>query len=227
VESLIMPPSDEKAAAPYPPAPFLETRADVLIAALREITFGHLITAGPDGPLACGAPFVVTETPEGPNLEAHLARPNPQSRQHGAPALILFQGPHAYVRPAWYPAKRVTGRVVPTWNYITVQARGVLEVIEDPDRLLTHLHAVSAHKESAFRDPWSPDDAPADYIAGLARGIVGLRLRVTSLEGVWKLSQNHPEGNRLGVIAGLNELSPEGAHPIARAMDANERERGG
>jgi transcriptional regulator len=218
---------DETAARPYPPAPFLETRTEVLTAAIRQIVFGHLITAGPEGPLACGAPIVLTETPAGLCLEAHLARPNPQSRQNGASALVLFQGPHAYVRPAWYPAKRLTGRVVPTWNYITIQAKGVVEIIEDPDWLLAHLHAISAHKESAFADPWSPDDAPADYIAALARGIVGVRLRAPALEGVWKLSQNHPEENRLGVIAGLSDGSPRGAHPIAQAMDANERERRG
>lgn len=218
--------SNEAAARSYPPQPFLETRPDVLIAAAREIVFGHLITAGPDGPLACGAPFVVTDTPTGPRLDAHLARPNPQSRLHDTPALILFQGPHAYVRPAWYPAKRLTGRVVPTWNYITIQAKGRLEVIEDPDWLLPHLHAISAHKEAAFPDPWSPDDAPADYIAGLARGIVGIRLRPSSLEGVWKLSQNHPDGNRRGVIAGLSDMSPDRPHPIAEAMEVKERERG-
>lgn len=219
--------TDETAARPYPPGPFQERRAEVLTAAIRDIVFGHLITAGPDGPLACGAPFVLIETPDGLCLEAHLARPNPQARQDGAAALILFQGPHAYVRPAWYPAKRLTGRVVPTWNYITIQATGALEIIEDPDWLLAHLHAISAHKESAFSDPWSPDDAPTDYIAGLARGIVGLRLRAATLEGVWKLSQNHPEGNRLGVIAGLGDPSPKGAHPIAMAMEAKERERAG
>jgi transcriptional regulator len=206
----------------YPPSAFRETRQDVLIDFIRRTVFGHLITARPDGPLAGGAPFVLRDGPGGLTLEAHLARANPQSQTHGAPALVLFHGPDAYVRPGWYPSKARDGKAVPTWDYISVQARGRLEIMDDPAWLRGHLDAISAQQESPFADPWSPADPPPGYVDALSRGIVGVRIAVTALEGVWKLSQNHPAENRLGVIQGLGALEDDGSRAIARAIAARE-----
>jgi transcriptional regulator len=214
--------SSAQTAHAYPPSAFRETRQDVLIDFIRRTVFGHLITAGPDGPLAGGAPFVLREGPQGVTLEAHLARANPQRQNHAAPALVLFQGPDAYVRPGWYPSKARDGKAVPTWDYISVHARGRLEVMDDPAWLRGHLDTISAQQESPFADPWSPADPPSGYVDALSRGIVGVRLLVASLEGVWKLSQNHPTENRLGVIKGLGALEDDGARAIARAMAARE-----
>jgi len=206
----------------YPPSAFRETRQDVLIAFIRRTVFGHLITSGNDGPLASGLPFVLREGPEGLLLEAHLARSNPQLQGAAVPALVLFQGPDAYVRPGWYPSKARDGKAVPTWDYITVKARGRLEVMDDPAWLRAHLDAISAQQEAPFADPWSPADPPPGFVDALSRGIVGVRLIVTALEGVWKLSQNHPAENRLGVIQGLRALEDDGARAIARAIAARE-----
>jgi len=206
----------------YPPSAFRETRQDVLIDFIRRTVFGHLITAGPDGPLAGGVPFVLRDGPGGVTLEAHLARANPQCQTQSLPALALFQGPDAYVRPGWYPSKARDGKAVPTWDYISVQARGRLEVVDDAAWLRGHLDAISAQQEAPFSDPWSPADPPPGYIDALSRGIVGVRLVVTSLEGVWKLSQNHPKENRLGVIAGLGALEDDRARAIAWAIAARE-----
>jgi transcriptional regulator len=209
----------------YPPRPFRETRPDVLAAFIRANPFGQLITAGASGLQACGAPFILRKGDQGFRLEAHLARANPQASRDGAEALVLFHGPHAYVRPAWYETKKRDGRAVPTWDYIVVQARGSISLVEDPARLRAHLEALSAQQESGFADPWSPADAPEGYIEQLMRGIVGLSLDVVELEGVWKLSQNHPRENRLGVIAGLSAMGEPGASAIAAAIA--EREDGG
>jgi transcriptional regulator len=206
--------------SPYPPASFQEGRAEVLTAAIRQIVFGHLITIGPDGPVASAAPFVLRDGPEGISLEAHLARANPQSLAAGVAALVLFQGPQAYVRPGWYPSKARDGRAVPTWNYISVQAKGRLKVIDDGVWLKAHLAAISVHQEGRFADPWSPADGPEDYIAGLSRGVVGVRLSPTVLTGVWKL--NHPLENRLGVVAGLRALGDKGSNAIAVAIEAED-----
>jgi transcriptional regulator len=214
--------SSTQTAHAYPPSAFRETRQDVLIDFIRRTVFGHLITSGPEGPLAGGAPFVLRQGPEGVTLEAHLARANPQCQNHGVAALALFQGPDAYVRPGWYPSKARDGKAVPTWDYISVQARGRLEVMDDPVWLRGHLDAISAQQEAPFADPWSPADPPPGYVDALSRGIIGLRLLVTSLEGVWKLSQNHPTENRLGVIKGLGALEDDGARAIARAIAALE-----
>jgi transcriptional regulator len=222
MEALAMTDSPIQNAHAYPPPAFRETRQEVLVDFIRRTVFGHLITSGDDGPLAGGAPFVLREGLEGVTLEAHLARANPQSQNHAAPALALFQGPNAYVRPIWYPSKARDGKAVPTWDYISVHARGRLEVMDDPAWLRGHLDAISAQQESPFADPWSPADPPPGYVDALSRGIVGVRLLVTSLEGVWKLSQNHPAENRLGVIQGLGALEDHGARAIARAIAARE-----
>jgi transcriptional regulator len=210
------PPVPERRA--YPPSAFREMRPEVLGDFIRANPFGQLITAGPEGLHASGAPFIVRDRSGAIALEAHVPRANPHALRDGVQALVLFQGPHAYVRPAWYPAKARDGRVVPTWNYIVVQARGTISIVEDAAWLRAQLEDLSAHQEGGFPDPWSPADAPADYIDRLTRGLVGVRLEPVALEGVWKLSQNHPRENRLGVIAGLSGLADPGALAIAEAM---------
>lgn len=202
----------------YPPAPFRETRPEVLADYIRANPFGQLITAGPAGLHASGAPFLVRRGEGGLRLEAHLARANPHVPRDGEPALVLFQGPHAYVRPGWYETKKRDGRVVPTWDYIVVQARGSISIIEDAAWLRTFLDDLTAQQEAGFPDPWSPDDAPADYIDKLVGGIVGVRLDPVQLEGIWKLNQNHPRENRRGAIAGLRATDDPGAAAIAAAM---------
>ncbi|HEY2050706.1 MAG TPA: FMN-binding negative transcriptional regulator [Caulobacteraceae bacterium] len=209
----------------YPPAYFRETRPEVLAGFIQANPFGQLITTGPAGLHASGAPFLLRGGAGAFRLEAHLARANPHGLRNGAEALVLFQGPHAYVRPAWYETKKRDRRAVPTWDYIVVQARGSISIIEDPQWIRAQLEALTAQQEGGFSDPWSPADAPAGYIDQLLRGIVGVRLDPVELEGVWKLNQNHPRENRLGAIAGLNAMDDPGASAIAAAMA--EREGGG
>jgi transcriptional regulator len=94
--------------------------------------------------------------------------------------------------------------------------------MDDPAWLRGHLDAISAQQEAPFADPWSPADPPPGFVDALSRGIVGVRVVVTSLSGVWKLSQNHPAENRLGVIRGLGALEDDGSRAIARAIAARE-----
>ncbi len=203
----------------YPPAAFQETRREALLEFIRTVVFGQLIVGGPDGPIACGLPFVVEEAAaDAFTLEAHVPRANPLAQYHGCRALALFQGPHAYIRPGWYPTKAHTGRVVPTWDYMVVHVRGGLEILEAKTAMRRHLDALTAQQERPFPDPWAPSDAPPAYVDGLMNGIVGVRLRVTALEGIWKLSQNHPEANRRGLIEGLRALDSPDGHAIAAAV---------
>ena len=205
----------------YPPPAFREARRDILLDAVRDIGFGHLISSGDDGPNATGVPFLVRVEADTIRLEAHLQRGNPQWRAlaGGGAALALFQGPHAYVHPGWYESKKRDGRAVPTWNYITVHARGPATVFED-DRpwLQRHLAGLSDSREAGRPEPWAMSDAPTDYLDRLMRGVVGVSLMVARLEGRWKLSQNHPQANRLGVIDGLagSGLARDGE--VAEAM---------
>ncbi|HJS85580.1 MAG TPA: FMN-binding negative transcriptional regulator, partial [Acetobacteraceae bacterium] len=138
-------------------------------------------------------------------LIGHLARPNPQATASRAEpeALAIFHGSDAYVTPSWYETKRQTGKVVPTWNYVAVHAYGPLRFFDDPARLLAIVTRLTERHEAARAAPWAVGDAPADFIAGMLRGIVGFELPITRLEGKRKMSQNRPREDRAGVAAGL------------------------
>jgi len=143
-------------------------------------------------------------------LRGHLARGNPQWRDFDAAvgALAIFDGPDAYITPAWYEEKRATGKVVPTWNYVTIQARGPLRLRHEPDWLVPHVRRLVERHEAARTEPWSVDDAPAGYIENQARAIVGLELEIVSLEAKRKLSQNRSAADVVGVIEGLSVGDP-------------------
>jgi transcriptional regulator len=116
---------------------------------------------------------------------------------------MIFQGPQCYVTPTWYPSKSEHGKVVPTWNYAAVHAYGRPEIMEDKDWLLRHVTALTAQQERHEARPWSPSDAPGNYIEAMLRGIVGFRFVVTRLEGKWKMSQNRATQDQAGVVEGL------------------------
>lgn len=117
--------------------------------------------------------------------------------------LAIFHGPEAYISPSWYATKQETGKVVPTWNYAVVHAYGKLRAMEDADWLRQQLNDLTTQSEADMPSPWGVSDAPADYIEGLIRAIVGIEIVLTKLVGKWKVSQNQPERNRLLVTEGL------------------------
>lgn len=144
---------------------------------------------------------------QGPNgtLYGHFARANPQWKalQNGAEALVIFAGADAYVSPGFYPSKAEHGKVVPTWNYVAVHAYGSAEVFTDADRLLNLVSALTDRHEAARTQPWKVADAPADYIDGMLKAIVGFALPIQRLEGKRKLSQNRSTTDIAGVREGL------------------------
>lgn len=213
----------------YPPRAFRETREEVLLKAVAEIGLASLVVIRDGVPEAVSLPMIATRDGEALILEGHVALANPVWRlaEGGTAALAIFQGPHAYVHPGWYPTKREHGKVVPTWNYVVVQAHGVLSVTRDPEWLAAHLARLTETREAGRAEPWSMDDAPVDFIYGLQRGIVGLTLHVARLEGVWKIAQHHPEPNRRGVIAGLAASDVPGDRAMAAVMEQAERDRAG
>jgi transcriptional regulator len=108
--------------------------------------------------------------------------------------------------------------VVPTWNYVAVHAYGPVEFFEDADRLLDVVTRLTNLHESGRAEPWAVTDAPEAFIRAQLRGIVGLRLPITRLEGKRKLSQNRNAEDRAGVIAGLNESADRADHDVAALM---------
>jgi len=191
------------------PDHFREDDPDKLRGCIRERGFGLLIVADEDGIEANHVPFLLEDADDGSPgvLQCHLARANPvwQRLLQGPRVLAVFQGPDVYISPAWYPTKAETGRVVPTWNYLAVHAEGTARVIEDPAWLQRHVRQLTDRHEAGRDEPWAVDDAPADFTEGLARAIVGIEIRIETLTGKLKASQNQTERNRAGVRAGLEQ----------------------
>lgn len=205
----------------YEPPHFRENDLSVLQDTIERHPLGLLISNGPSGSLADAVPFLL-DPAAGPNgtLQCHLARANPQWQVLGSAdeALVVFQGGQAYITPSWYATKQESGKVVPTWNYVMVQARGRPRIIEDRAWLLAHVTALTARHETGRPEPWAVSDAPDGYIAAQLKGIVGLEIEITDLRGKFKWSQNRPDADRDGVAAGLaaETLSRSGRPPGSR-----------
>ena len=198
----------------YVPSHFKEDDIGKLQQYIRDYGFGLLVVADDNGIEANHVPFYLSHEQDGSigHLQCHLARSNPvwQRLHGGARVLAVFQGPDAYVSPSWYATKAETGRVVPTWNYLAVHAEGVARIIEDPKWLKHHLHQLTDQHESVMSTPWSVDDAPTDFTEKLIKAIVGVEIKIETLTGKLKASQNQPERNRAGVKSGLE--AGEGVH---------------
>lgn len=160
------------------------------------------------------------------SLQGHIAKANPiyAGANEKIDALAIFHGPDSYVSPNWYPTKQEHGKVVPTWNYIVVHARGKLRFIDDHVWIRAQLDTLTAQHEAAFTPAWKTGDAPPEYIDRMMTAIVGIEIAVETLEGKWKISQNQPRQNQQGVIAGLKSASQPDGLAIAAWMAASERE---
>ncbi|WP_426954956.1 FMN-binding negative transcriptional regulator [Muricoccus radiodurans] len=202
----------------YTPPAFREDDPDLLRAQIAESRLALLATNGPDGiPLVTPLPLLL----DGPDhLLGHLARANPHAKALPATAraLVLFQGPEAYISPSFYESKKEHGRVVPTWNYEAITAECDVETFDDPDRLRDAVTRLTTRHEAARPDPWAVSDAPPEFTAAQLRGIIGIRLAITRLSGKRKLSQNRPEADRAGVTAGLSASPDPRDQAVASAM---------
>ncbi len=196
----------------YQPPHFREDDPGVQHALIRAHPLGLLITAGASGLIANSVPFHLdAEASEKGTLRLHLARANGQWRDiaAGAPVLAVFQGANSYVTPSWYKTKAETGKVVPTWNYAMVQARGPARVIEDAGWLLAQINGITGEHEGQRERPWSVGDAPDDFICAQLKGIIGIEIEIAEIEGKWKVSQNRPVADREGVANGLGEMAEQ------------------
>lgn len=191
----------------YEPSHFKVEDREQLHAVIRQHPLASLVTVGEGGLIANLVPFVLhADEGESGVLRAHLARPNAQWKAiaAGAETLVIFTGVERYVTPAWYATKQETGKVVPTWNYVTVQVRGRARTIEDPTWLRAQLESLTQQQEAPRAEPWAVSDAPEPFIVAQARGIVGVEVEIASIVGKFKLSQNRREDDKLGVLNGLS-----------------------
>ncbi|MBX3537298.1 MAG: FMN-binding negative transcriptional regulator [Chelatococcus sp.] len=189
----------------YVPPAFREDDPSELRRIMREARLSTLVTATTEGLIATPLPLILDEG-EGEHgvLHGHLAKANPQWKLPASgEALVIFSGPDAYVSPSWYPSKREHGKVVPTWNYVAVHAYGQPEFFDDEARLLEAVTRLTNLHEQPRAAPWSVTDAPEAFIKAQLKGIVGLRLPITRIEGKRKMSQNRNADDRDGVAEGL------------------------
>lgn len=193
---------------------------DELTELVRTVGAADFVTVGPDGTPESSLLPVLLDLERGIAI-AHMARANPQWRHipaAGSRALAIVSAPQAYVSPAWYPTKREHGRVVPTWNYSAVHITGVLNVHDDPDWVRAMVTALSVAHEDHRPAPWAIGDAPAAFIEGQLKAIVGIELQVESVTGKAKLSQNRSDVDRAGVVVGLEAEGTAGADAVAAAI---------
>jgi transcriptional regulator len=205
----------------YLPPAFAEPRPAVLVAHIERHDFGLLLSHGSTGLVASHIPFLVERRDEELHLLGHLARPNPQVEDlgRGGEVLAIFSGPHAYISPRWY----VGGPSVPTWNYVDVHACGTVRLIEDGDWLRRLLRRLTDRHEAGSPAPWRIEDLPEAYLEGMLKGIIGLDIAVTRLEGKFKLSQNRPAADRPQVIAALDRGVDENSVAVAKLMREREQ----
>jgi len=202
----------------YVPSHFEETRPEVLHDLIREHSLAALVTLGLEG---LNANHIPLELDPGPapfgTLRGHVARGNPVWRDFSrdVEALAVFQGPQAYISPAWYQTKRETGKVVPTYNYIVVHAYGPMRIIEDRAWLRGLVERLTNRHESGRPEPWKVTDAPAEFVEQMLGAIVGIEIPLTRLVGKWKVSQNRPSADRDGVVKGLREMTDRDAQAMS------------
>jgi transcriptional regulator len=177
-----------------------------------------LVSSTPAGLTATTLPML--HDPQAHTLTGHLARTNTQWRDTVGEVLVIVRGPDAYVSPSWYASKAEHGRVVPTWDYVLAHVHGELVLHEDADWLAAHVTRLTEAHETGRAEPWAVTDAPARFVAGQLRAIVGVEVRIRRVEAKWKLSQNRPAADVDGVVAGL---TVDGALGTAAAVQAARR----
>ena len=190
----------------YLPEHFAEHDPAVLHGLIAAHPLGTLVTLGADGLTANHLPFMLApDVGEHGALLTHVARGNRVWEDFSAEheALVIFQGPSAYISPNWYPTKAETHRQVPTYNYATVHAHGPLVIHDDERWLRGFLGRLTKKMEADQSKPWKMGDAPQDYLRQMLEGIVGIEIPLSRIVGKWKVSQNRLPVDRAGAVAGL------------------------
>jgi len=190
----------------YCPAQFAQTDSAEISALIRRVALAEIITWTGRGIEASTIPMLCDEqVGDRGALLGHFARGNSQWKTYeaSAAALAIFRDDDAYVSPSWYASKAAHGRVVPTWNYLTVHVHGPLIVHDDHAWKRNLLERLTTIHEAGKPEPWAITDAPERYIEAQIRAVVGVELRIERIEAKWKLSQNRDDADIDGVIAHL------------------------
>jgi transcriptional regulator len=193
---------------------FKESRTDVMQRLVRAHPLATFVTAANGKIVVNHMPLLLSsESGQFGVLRGHMPRANPVSQAFdgGNEAVAIFQGPEAYVSPSWYPSKHEHGKALPTWNYAVVHAHGCPRVVDDADWVLKHLTDLTNEHEARQLQPWQVSDAPRSFTEQMIKQLVGIEMPIHALVGKWKVSQNRPAGDRLGVAAALREQGGDAA----------------
>ena len=207
----------------YLPAHFQEDRIEVLHQLIRNHPLGMLVTltangAGTQNLEANHIPFLIDAEPAPfGTLRGHVARANPVWKEFSreVEAMVVFQGPDAYISPSLYASKKEHGKVVPTWNYAVVHAYGPIKVVDDAEWMRPFLERLTDRNEAPRAAPWKVGDAPEEFLQTTMRAIVGIEIPISKLMGKWKVSQNRSKADREGVVAGLGGMDGEAEQAMA------------
>lgn len=192
----------------YLPKQFEETSIPVLLNLIKAHPLATVITMSTSGLNANHIPMVVAENVGATMLlRGHVARANPilADLAVSSQTLLVFQGAEHYITPSWYATKQETEKVVPTWNYAVVYVKGQMRVVDDAAWLHQQLEDLTAQQEGTRDQPWSVNDAPAEFLDQIKQAIVGFEVQIESMVGKWKVSQNQPPKNRATVVEGLEQ----------------------
>jgi transcriptional regulator len=212
----------------YSPSQFQETRPEVLHEHMRQHPLAAIIAATAGGLQANHVPLILEpDRGELGTLQGHIARANSIWRDlaAGAEVLVIFQGASHYISPNWYPSKARDGKVVPTWNYVVVHARGRISWIHEAAWLREFVTRLTVRHEPSDGSAWQVSDAPSDYIDQMLSAIVGLEIAITEITGKWKLSQNRNAVDRAGVVSALSASPAAASQQMASLVDAAGRPR--
>jgi transcriptional regulator len=201
----------------YIPPAFAEDRPEELQEIIRAASLPILVSVGVSGLVATHLPLTL----DGDRLIGHFAKANLHWKRFdpAVESVAIFVAVDGYVSPSWYATKPETGKVVPTWNYEAVHAYGRLEIFEAPADILPIVTSLTERYEGRRAKPWAVSDAPDEYIAAQLKGIVGVVLHISRLEGKRKLSQNKSVADQAGVAAGLEGENPALAAAMRKVME--------
>ncbi len=214
----------------YTPAAFREDDLPTIHAEIRKIQLATLVTLTGGGLIATHLPLMLdSSVGEYGTLYGHVARGNLQWRESVAEVegLAIFTASDAYVSPSWYPSKQETGKVVPTWMYAAIHAYGRVRFVDDAEWLRGVVTRLTDKHEAVFAQPWKVTDAPAAYVDAQLKRIIGVELPISRIEGKWKFDQRSLEGDRAGVMTGLEASGTAGNLEAAEVMRKIEAKRRG
>lgn len=178
---------------------------------IEENPFSILVSESKNVMEATHLPLLLSDDKQ--SLVGHFAKPNPQKECGGKEVLCIFSGPHCYISPAWYE----TDRAVPTWNFTAVHVKGILNIVDDPEKIQRSLITLVNRFESKD-SKYQINSVDTNYIEGLKKGIVPFEIKITHIEGKQKLSQNHSIERRNLVISNLELMPGENEKAIASLM---------